>query len=84
MYNLNLSKEQFSDFLNLFYKVFYPVEKFVNKEQFLKKILKNKFKRYFFSFPIYFGVNKLTYNKIKNEKIVSLYFKKNIYLKLKI
>ena len=50
MYNLNLSKEQFSDFLNLFYKVFYPVEKFVNKEQFLKIILKNKFKRHFFSF----------------------------------
>ena len=33
MYNLNLSKEQFSDFKSI-YKVFYPVEKFVNKEQF--------------------------------------------------
>ena len=54
MCNLNLSKEQFSDFLNLFYKVFYPVENFVNQEQFLKIIEKKKFKKNFFSFPIYF------------------------------
>ena len=83
MYNLNLTKEQFSDFLNLFYRVFYPLKNFVNREQFLNIINKKKFKKHFFSFPVYFGVNKKIYNNIKNKEIISLYYEKKYLFKIK-
>ena len=83
MHKLNLSKEQFSDFLNLYHKVFFPLENFVTEDQFLNIIEKKKFKKKFFPFPIYFGVNKKIYENIKIKHIISLYYKKKYLMKIK-
>ena len=71
----NLNQNQFSDFINLSNKVFYPLMNFVNKTQF-NEILNNfKLKEKYFPYPIYFGINKQKYKIYKNEKELTLYYK---------
>ena len=75
MNKINITKNQFSDLINLFNDVFLPLENFVTKEDFLKIINKKKFKNHFFPLPIYFGVSKNVYLKSKKKNNFNLYYK---------
>ena len=79
MTKINITKNQFSDLINLFNNVFSPLKNFVTEEEFLKIIYKKKFKKYFFPLPIYFGVTKEVYLKSKKKDNFNLYYK-NKYL----
>ena len=78
MYSLSLSKEQFSDILNLSNGVFSPLKHFVGEEDFKNILLKKKLEKNFFLFQFFFGIKKKIFNKIKNEKYFKFYFKKNL------
>ncbi len=70
-----LNYKHYSDFLNLTNDVFYPLKNFVSKEEF-NFILKRKiFNKKFFPFPIFFGLSKEQFRKIKNKKDLILIFK---------
>jgi sulfate adenylyltransferase len=75
MNKINITKNQFSDLINLFNDVFLPLKNFVTKEDFLKIINKKKFKNHFFPLPIYFGVTKDIYLKSKKKNDFNLYYK---------
>ena len=79
MAKINITKNQFSDLINLFNNVFSPLKNFVTEEEFLKIINKKRFKKYFFPLPIYFGVTKEVYRKSKKKNNFDLYYK-NKYL----
>lgn len=83
MYKLNITKNQFSDILNLFHSVFFPLQNFVSKKEFLQIIYNKKFGNNFYPWPIFFGVDKKNFLKIKDLKTLNLYYKKrylfNIY-----
>ena len=57
MLTLPLTKEQFSDLLNLYYGVFFPLKHFVN-EKFQEYFSIKKFRNNFFPLPIYLGITK--------------------------
>ena len=67
-----LNYKQYSDFINLTNNVFYPLKNFVNKDEFDLILLKQKFNNNFFPLPIFFGLNKIQYNKIKKNKSLNL------------
>ena len=73
---LKLDQSQFSDLLNLTHNVFYPLKNFVNKSEYEQIILYQKFKKFFFPFPILFGITKKNFLKIKNSKKIRLIYKK--------
>jgi sulfate adenylyltransferase len=79
MNKINLNKNQFSDLLNLLNNVFFPLKNFVNKADFLQIIDKKKIKNTFFPLPIFFGINKKIYHKIKDKKKLDLFYN-NKYL----
>ena len=79
MDKINITQNQFSDLLNLLNDVFFPLKNFVTKVEFLEIINNKKFKKFFFPLPIYFGINKETYLKLKKKKKFNLYFN-NKYL----
>lgn len=79
MNKINITKNQFSDLINLFNDVFLPLKNFVTKEDFLKIINKKKFKNHFFPLPIYFGVSKEIFLKSNKKDNFDLYYK-NKYL----
>ncbi len=85
MFTLSIKKKQFSDLLNLVHGVFYPLKNFVNKKEFIRILKKNSFKKFFFSYPVFFGLSKEDYNKIKDKKEIFLSFEKKklckIYIK---
>jgi len=83
MLKINLNQNQFSDLLNLINGVFFPLKNFVNKDQFLNILKKNSFKKFFFPFPIYFGIDKKKFKKIKNEKKIILTYNNQFLLKIK-
>tara|TARA_A100001015_G_scaffold321272_1_gene451142 strand:+ start:714 stop:1754 length:1041 start_codon:yes stop_codon:yes gene_type:complete len=70
-----LNYKQFSDFVNLNDGVFHPLKNFVNKVEFETIVTKQKFKSSFFPFPIFFGLSKTQYNKVKNKKLLKLIYK---------
>ncbi len=76
MNSLSISKEQFSDILNLSYGVFSPLKHFVGEKDFNNILLNKKFGKKFFPIPIFFGLNRKTFNKIKNDKFIKFYYKK--------
>ena len=78
MSKLVINQNQFSDLLNIQYKVFYPLKTFVNKEQFLKILDEYSYEDKFFPFPIFFGLNKKNYLKIKNCSQLDLIYKNQI------
>ena len=63
-----LNYKQYSDFLNLTNDVFYPLKNFVNKNEFTSILKRKVFKKNFFPFPIFFGLSRDQFNKIKNKK----------------
>ena len=74
-----LNYKQYSDFINLTNNVFYPLTNFVNKQEFDSILQKQKLKKKFFSFPIFFGLRKDQFNKVKDKKQLTLVYKsKNI------
>ena len=78
MNSLSISKEQFSDILNLSNGVFSPLKHFVGEKDFENILFKKKIGKKFFPIPIFFGIKKKIFNKIKNEKYIKFYFKKNL------
>ena len=68
MNKINITKNQFSDLINLINNVFFPLKNFVTKKEFLEIIDSKKFQNDFFPLPIYFGINKKIYLKSKDKK----------------
>ena len=83
MEKININKNQFSDLLNLINNVFFPLKKFVNQKEFNEILKRKKFKNSFFPFPIFLGIPKNTYAKVKNEKSLNIFYKRKILLKAK-
>lgn len=83
MNKIHITQNQFSDLLNLLNDVFFPLENFVTKKEFLDIINNKKFKTKFFPFPVFFGVRKQIYTNFKNKNNINLYYDKkylmNIY-----
>ena len=79
MNNIHINQNQFSDLLNLKNNVFYPVNNFVSKKEFINIIDNKKYKNQFFPLPITFGITKKIYLKFKNQNSFDLYFN-NKYL----
>ncbi len=77
MKNLNINYKQFSDLINLRNNVFYPLKNFPNREQLLDIIIKQKYKKKFFPFPIFLGVDRQTFLKLKGISKINLIYKKN-------
>ena len=66
---IQINKYQLSEIYNLYYKVFYPLTKFVSKKQFLSIVNKMEIsKNIFFPIPVYFSLNKIS-KKTKKIKI---------------
>ena len=82
MNKINITKNQFSDLINLFNDVFLPLKNFVTKVEFLEIINNKKFKNYFFPLPIYFGITKEEYLKLKEKKTFNLYYEKKYLLNI--
>lgn len=78
MLRLNLNQNQFSDLLNLSNDVFFPLKKFVNKNEFEKILDKLQYKKKFYPYPIFFGINKYTYKKIINAEKLNFYFRSKL------
>jgi len=84
MISLSISKSQFSDLLNLQNNVYYPLNHFVNEKDFKDILNKKKISNTFFPMPIFFGVSRDDYSKIKNFELIKLYYKKNYLALIKI
>ena len=84
MINFSITKEQLSDLLNLHYQVFYPLKHFVNYKQFKSILFSKKIDNKFFPLPIFFGIDKTNFNKIKNQKFLKLFYKRNFLCLIKI
>ena len=66
---IQIDKYQLSEIYNLYYKVFYPLTKFVSKKQFLSIVNKMEISKNIFSpIPVYFSLNKIS-KKTKKIKI---------------
>ncbi len=81
MCNIYINKNQFSDLINLINNVFFPLKKFVTKKEFTQIIEKKNLKNSFYPFPIFFGVSKKIYLKIKEKKSLDIYYKQKFLLK---
>tara|TARA_Y100000590_G_scaffold470302_1_gene663443 strand:+ start:1563 stop:2609 length:1047 start_codon:yes stop_codon:yes gene_type:complete len=82
---VNISQNNYLDIINLKYGVFQPLNKFVSKKEFVSivedfKLDKNKF----FPIPIYMGISKAVFNKIKFQKKIEAYYKSKKICNLKI
>lgn len=75
MNKIEITKNQFSDLINLLNNVFYPLKNFVSEKEFTNIVNQKKIKKKFFPFPIFFGLTKKNYFKIRNIDCLDLYFK---------
>ena len=69
--NLKISYSNLLDIINIHHKCYFPLKKFVSKQEFLS--ITNKYqikKNQFFPIPIYFAISKKDFIKIKNYKEV--------------
>ena len=82
MCKLSLTQNQYSDFLNLTNNVFYPLKNFVTQNEFELIINELRYKKKFFPFPIFFGVNKNNFNKVMYSNKIDFYYKKKIIAKV--
>lgn len=71
----NLNQNQFSDLINLSNNVFFPLVKFVNRNEFIQILEKQNFKKKYFPYPIFFGIDKKNYQKHKKNKELTLCYK---------
>jgi len=84
MISLSISKEQFSDVLNLYFGSFYPLNHFVNEKEFKNILTKKKFNSKFFPLPIFFGITKKNYLKVKTKNSIKIFYKKKYLAHIKI
>ena len=84
MINISINKEQFSDLLNLHYGVFRPLKNFVNYKQLNSILISQKINNKFFPFPIFFGINKINFDRVKNKQYLKLFYKKNFLCLIKV
>ena len=70
-----LNYKQYSDFLNLTNDVFYPLKNFVNKNEFIFILKRKTLNKKFFPFPIFFGLSREQFKKIKNREDLILTYK---------
>lgn len=82
MTSIIISDNQFSDLLNIVYGVFKPINKFVSKDEFESIVNHLRVKKKFFPFPIYFGISKKEYLKIKNKKEINLTYQNKFIAKI--
>ena len=75
--NFKLNYKQYSDLINISTGVFSPLKNFVNKNQFDSILKKQTIGKNFFPFPIFFGLNKTQYGKIKSKKSLILEYNSN-------
>tara|TARA_B100000989_G_scaffold298982_1_gene291619 strand:+ start:2560 stop:3618 length:1059 start_codon:yes stop_codon:yes gene_type:complete len=78
MLSLSINQNQFSDLLNLNYGVFLPLKNFVNEKNFRNILIKKKIDNKFFPIPIFFGIKKIDYNKIKNSTKIKIIYKRKL------
>ena len=76
MLSLNINEGQFSDFLNLYHKVFFPLKTFVNEKNFKSILDKKRIGKKFFPIPISFGITRTVFKKIKNKSIIKINYRK--------
>ena len=82
---LNLKYNNFLDLINLQFKVYYPLNGFVSKKDFLS--ISNKYQlcnKKFFPIPIFIGISSKLYNLYKNQKTLEAYYKSKKICDLKI
>ena len=84
MFSLSITKNQFSDLLNLHNRVFYPLTHFVNEKKFNEIIYKRQTNKKFFPIPIFFGISEKKFYVLKNLKFVKLIYKKKYLALIKI
>ena len=78
MINLNLSQNQYSDFVNLTNNVFLPLKHFVNKKKNLSLLLINlDIKINFFHFQFFLELMKKLLRMLFIQKKLNLLYKKN-------
>ena len=82
MFKLSLSQNQYSDLLNLTNNVFYPLKNFVTKNEFELIVNELRYKKKFYPFPIFFGVNKVNFDKIIHTNNIDFYYKNKIVAKV--
>lgn len=76
---IKINKYQLSEIYNLNYKVFYPLNKFVSKKQFLSIVNKMEInKNVFFPIPIYLSLNKIP----KSTKKIKVFYKNSFVCNL--
>ncbi len=74
MLSLKIDSLQYFEILNLSNGCYYPVKKFMNKNDIENVILNYKYKNKFFPIPIFFNVSENNKNKIEKEKSFNLIF----------
>ena len=77
MSKIIINQNQFSDLLNIKYKVFYPLKKPLSIKNSFKNIKKCQYEDKFFPFPVFFGLTKKNYLKIKNCSQIDLIYKRS-------
>ena len=77
---LHLNQNQFSDTINIYNNVYKPLIKFPNEKELMDILLKKKFKGKYFPFPIFFGITKNNYSKLRSKKKISFYYKKKYFM----
>ena len=70
-----LNYKQYSDFLNLTNGVFHPLKNFVTKNEFTFILKRKILNKRFFPFPIFFGLSKEQFKKIKKKNTLILFYK---------
>ncbi len=82
MTSIIISDNQFSDLLNIVHGVFKPINNFVNKDEFVSIVNHLHIRKKFFPLPIYFGISKKEYLKIKNKKEINLTYQNKLIAKI--
>ena len=83
--NLKISYPNLLDIINIHFKCYFPLNKFVSKEEFLSIIKRYEIKKNkFFPIPIYLSVSKKNYDKIKNSQQIFAFYKNKKICTLKI
>jgi sulfate adenylyltransferase len=82
---LKISYSNFLDIINIHFKCYLPLTKFVSEKEFLSIINNYQIKKnHFFPLPIYISVSKIDYLKIKKLKKVQAIYKNRKICELKI
>ena len=85
MEKFKINYQVLTDFINIHFKIFYPLKKFLSEDDFYNVIHKKKLKNgKFFPFPIFLSLSKKNYNKFKNQKKIQIIYNSSNVCSLKI